>query len=91
MPKTVTATQLQRKYSEVKKKVKEAKGPVVVLSSNEPEMVLIDYDFFSKKQATPPTSEHEFDQLCGSVNHAEILELEESLKDFEQIDWDAWK
>lgn len=50
MPFTVSATQLQRNYKKLVKKVKRLKEPITVLNKNKPSLVLMDYDQYKKMQ-----------------------------------------
>ena len=47
MPITTTATNLQRNYKKVRSMAKKSKKPIVVLSNNKPELVVMDYDYYN--------------------------------------------
>lgn len=44
MPRTVSVSDIQKKYRQVFDAVKKSKEPVVVLSNNKPDVAIIDYD-----------------------------------------------
>lgn len=50
MPSTVSATQLQRNYKKIVKKIKRLREPITVLSKNKPSLVLMDYEQYKKIQ-----------------------------------------
>lgn len=44
MPKTVSVSEIQKNYRRIFDEAKKTKKPVIVLSNNEPDVVIIDYD-----------------------------------------------
>lgn len=44
MPKTVSVSDIQKNYRKVFDSAKKTKEPIVVLSNNKPDVVIIDYD-----------------------------------------------
>lgn len=91
MPTTTTPTELQRNYSEVKRKVRDAQGPVIVMSNNVPDMVIFNFDVFQKGLVSTMPNQSKnytsvFDDLCGSIDDKEYQRIEKALEDFEIID-----
>lgn len=90
MPPTTTATELQRNFKSVIKQVKQAKGPVTVLSNNKPELILIDYALFSRLQKKH-TGNAGLEKLFGSWTQQEAEAFNTSIDTLtETIDDELW-
>lgn len=50
MPQTTTATDLQRNYKQVMSRLKKTKEPIIILSNNKPNSVIIDYNIFLERE-----------------------------------------
>ncbi len=46
MPKTVSVSEIQKNYRKIFDDAMESKNPVIVLSNNKPDVVIIDYGTF---------------------------------------------
>ena len=72
MPYTTTATEIQRHFKRVIKRVKKLKEPVAVLSKNKPSVVLMDYNKFNQMQASKKAKK----PLFGIWKHLNIRSTE---------------
>lgn len=96
MPLTTTATELQRNYKKVVKRVRRSREPVTVLSNNKPEVVIMDYEVFKslsnnfvKREAVRRRS---LEELYGSWTEKETQEFDKIIEDaFEQVNPEGWK
>ena len=83
MPITTTATEIQRNYKSVAKKAKKSKKPLIVLSNNKPELVIMDYSVF-KNYKTAPTG---VDAVFGTWTKEETDKFNKIIEEeFERID-----
>ena len=96
LPNTTTATELQRNYKSVIKKVKRIKRPVVILSNNKPDGILLDFQTYQKQHGiiehNQPNNKQVFNKYSGSwsVQEARIFDKNiESL--FENIEPELWR
>ncbi len=88
MPATATATELQRNYKRVVKRAKRLKGPLTVLSNNKPELVILDYDLFKKKQIKGKSG---IDAIFGVWTKEEARQFDKYIEEtFEKVDPEAW-
>ena len=94
MPKTTTATELQRNYRRVAKRVKKAKEPIAVLSNNKPELIIMDYGVYEnwvKKEAIKAKKSN-LDKFFGTWSKEEADKFDAIIEDaFEQINTEGWK
>ena len=75
IPPMVSVADVQRSYSAVRQKVKRAKEPVVILNNGQPDMVLLDVDWYNEHIEQQQKEEEE--------NY--LLKLgEEALKEFKE-------
>lgn len=75
IPPMVSVSDVQRSYQAVSQKVKRAKEPVVVLNNGQPDMVLLNVDWYNKHVEQQQKEEEE--------NY--LLKLgEEALKEFKE-------
>lgn len=75
IPPMVSVADVQRSYSAVRQKVKRAKEPVVILNNGQPDMVLLDVDWYN---------EH-IEQRQKEKEENYLLKLrEEALKEFKE-------
>lgn len=51
MPKTVSASDIQKNYRKIFDSAKRTKEPVIVLSNNKPDVAIIDYEAFENLRA----------------------------------------
>lgn len=81
IPPMVSVADVQRSYSAVRQKVKRAKEPVVILNNGQPDMVLLDVDWYN---------EH-IEQRQREEEENYLLKLgEEALKEYKEgksIEW----
>ena len=100
MPVTTTATELQRNYRRVARRVKKTKDAVTVLSNNKPDLVLMDYNFFKNLQRTAGILESKknkkgnegLEALFGSWTEKEAEEFNMVVDEMcEKIDPEMWK
>lgn len=53
MPKTVSSSDIQKKYRKIFDEVKKTKEPVIVLHGNKPDVAIVDFNYLEKlKQAS---------------------------------------
>jgi len=45
MPKTISSSEIQKKYREVFDEVKKTKEPVIVLTGNKPDVAIVDFGY----------------------------------------------
>lgn len=45
MPKTISSSDIQKKYREIFDEVKKTKEPVIVLSGNKPDVAIVDFSY----------------------------------------------
>lgn len=50
MPKTVSSSDIQRRYREIFDQVKKTKEPVIVLHGNKPEVAIVDFNYLEELQ-----------------------------------------
>ena len=48
MPKTVSSSDIQKKYRQIFDEVKKTKEPVIVLTGNKPDVAIIDYAYLEE-------------------------------------------
>ncbi|MDP2585694.1 MAG: type II toxin-antitoxin system Phd/YefM family antitoxin [Candidatus Levybacteria bacterium] len=48
MPKTVSSSDIQKKYREIFDEVKKTKEPVIVLHGNKPDVAIVDFNYLEK-------------------------------------------
>lgn len=48
MPRTVSSSDIQKKYREIFDEVKKTKEPVIVLHGNKPDVAIVDYDYLEE-------------------------------------------
>ena len=48
MPKTISSSDIQKKYREVFDEVKRTKEPVIVLTGNKPDVVIVDFNYLEE-------------------------------------------
>lgn len=48
MPKTVSSSEIQKKYREIFDEVKRTKEPVIVLHGNKPDVAIVDFDYLEE-------------------------------------------
>ncbi|MBF8249421.1 MAG: Antitoxin [Candidatus Levybacteria bacterium] len=48
MPKTVSSSDIQKKYREIFDEVKRTKEPVIVLHGNKPDVAIVDYGYLEE-------------------------------------------
>lgn len=48
MPKTVSSSDIQKKYREIFDEVKKTKEPVIVLHGNKPDVAIIDFNYLEE-------------------------------------------
>lgn len=81
IPPMISVADVQRRYSAVRQKVKRAKEPVVILNNGQPDMVLLDVDWYN---------EH-IEQRQREEEENYLLKLgEEALKEYTEgksIEW----
>jgi len=104
MPNTTTATELQRNFRKVSNKAKRLKQPLIVLSNNKPEAVLMDYEVFERivlatKSGLLSISINKdkkkksgIDKLFGSWSKEEADEFDRVIEDaFEKVNLEEWR
>ena len=95
MPATTTATQIQRNYRKIVKDIKKSKEPMMVLSNNKPDLIVIDYESFKndyRKVERPEKEKYDFSDVIGSMSEKEANELNRYIDEmFENIDEEEWK
>ena len=53
MPKTISSSEMQKKYRKVFDEVKKTKEPVIVLTGNKPDVAIVDFSYLEElKQAS---------------------------------------
>lgn len=57
MPKTVSSSDIQKKYREIFDEVKKTKEPVIVLHGNKPDVAIVDFNYLEKLEQTSYESE----------------------------------
>jgi len=50
MPKTVSSSDIQKKYREIFDEVKKTKEPVIVLHCNKPDVAIVDFNYLEELQ-----------------------------------------
>jgi prevent-host-death family protein len=48
MPKTVSSSDIQKKYREIFDEVRKTKEPVIVLHGNKPDVAIVDYNYLEE-------------------------------------------
>lgn len=48
MPKTISSSDIQKKYREVFDEVKRTKEPVIVLTGNKPDVAIVDFNYLEE-------------------------------------------
>jgi tricorn protease-like protein len=96
MPDTTTSTEIQRNFKKVAARAKKLKKPLVVLSNNKPEFIIMDHDSFGRTYGVSPKGKKhkktDFSKYAGTWTKEEATEFDAFIeKSFEQIDWEMWK
>ena len=91
LPNTTTATELQRNYRKVVKRVKKSKKPITVLSNNNPDVVIFDYKTFEKK-SRKKRGKNDFSEFSGVWTKKEADGFNKVINEmFEQVNLADWK
>jgi hypothetical protein len=96
MPHTTTSTELQRNFKKVAARAKKLKEPIVVLSNNKPEFILMDSDSFGRKYGQSIRKNQKaksgLSSIYGTWTKDEADEFNKNIEEmFEQIDWEMWR
>ena len=95
MPDTTTSTELQRNFKKVAARAKKLKKPLVVLSNNKPEFILMDHDSFGREYRVSKhikKTKSNRDNIFGTWTNEETQTFNKAIEEMcEQIDWEMWK
>jgi len=93
MPETTTSTEIQRNFKKVAARAKKLKKPLVVLSNNKPEFIIMDHDSFGRQySAVSKKAKSDYSEFLGRWTKKEADEFDKNIEEmFEQIDWEMWK
>ncbi len=99
MPYTTTATEFQRNYKKVSKRIKSLKDGLIVLSNNKPDLVVMGYDqYLQNYEAGKATAvgfssaNNDLLSLVGTMTNEEADKLNKDMDEmFENIDEEDWK
>jgi len=96
MPETTTSTEIQRNFKKVAARAKKLKKPLVVLSNNKPEFIIMDHDSFGREYGVSPRKSKKgktgIDAVFGTWTRKETDKFNKSIEEMcEQIDWEMWQ
>ncbi len=69
MPKTVSSSDIQKKYREIFDEVRKTKEPVVVLHGNKPDVAIVDFNYL--EELKQESYDKELEDAIGAIRAGE--------------------